>query len=63
MEVIIGVVIGGLLCIAGIGIYRNAIESKRKAPRQSYMVYLLRVDPSGKMEIKDAPIQLWTWKY
>lgn len=63
MEVVIGIVIGGLFGVAGIGIYRNAIEPKGKAPRQSCMVYLLRVDPSGKVEIKNAPIQLWTWKY
>lgn len=63
MEVVIGVLIGAVICIAGIAIYRYAENTQGKRMKQTCVIYLLRVDPSGKVEIKTAPIQLWTWKY
>lgn len=63
MEVVIGVLIGAVIGIAGIAIYRYSENVQGKRMKQTCVIYLLRVDPSGKVEIKNAPIQLWTWKY
>ena len=63
MDILIGVIAGGLIGLAGIGAYLYETETRGKRQKQTCVIYLLRVDPSGKVEIKTAPIQLWTWKY
>lgn len=51
-----------LLLIIGLGVY-PVIDDERTRKKANYVVYIMRVDSSGKVELKRAPEQLWYWKY
>lgn len=51
-----------LLLFIGLNAYR-LIEDERKRKKANCIVYIMRVDSSGKIEIKRSPEQLWTWKF
>jgi hypothetical protein len=51
-----------LLLIIGLGVYR-VIDDERTRKKANCVVYIMRVDNSGKVELKRSPEQLWTWKF
>lgn len=62
MEVFAGVVIGACVGITGRFAYELAKAHNANPEKRDY-IYLMRVSPNGKVEIKPAPNALWTWKY
>lgn len=62
MEIVAGVVIGACVGIAGRFAYELA-KARNANPEKRDFVYLMKVSPSGKIELKPAPTALWTWKY
>lgn len=51
-----------LACVAGYFAYR-AIEDSNRRRKAACIVYIMRVDGSGKIELKRSPEQLWHWKF
>ena len=60
--VLIGLLVFLLLLVVAIGAYR-VIEDERTRRKANCVVYIMRVDSSGKVELKRSPEQLWTWKF
>ena len=41
----------------------KGIDDERRRKKSSCVVYIMRVDGSGRVELKRSPEQLWNWKF
>lgn len=41
----------------------EAINQSRKNKKASCVVYIMRIDSSGNVELKKSPEQLWDWRF
>ena len=51
-----------LFVLVGTGAYR-IIDERQRHRKTACIVYIMRVDSSGKIELKRSPEQLWHWKF
>lgn len=61
-HVLVAVLVLLLFVLAGAEVYQ-VIREKQRHRKTACIVYIMRIDSSGKIELKRSPEQLWHWKF